>query len=119
MSRRISQSITPTNSDIEILREPFVNKGANDPVVLEVKRLINDATPDWLRKLTGTVELTSNQLADIRTAADENRKLVELVLPADSPVRIERINKLDAVLEVIEEMTTEMAGTNAFSGISA
>ncbi len=113
------QSITPTPEDVAVLREPFVNKGANDPVVLEVKRILNDATPDWLRKLNESAELTTDRLNEIRSAADAYRALVEAVLPAESLVRAEQIDKLNAVIDVVEDMTKEMVGAGAFSGISA
>ncbi len=37
MTRRISQSITPTAEDVAALRGPFIAKGANDPVIAALR----------------------------------------------------------------------------------
>lgn len=44
MSRRISQSITPTTEDVAALRGPFVSKGANDPVIKALREYLKDTS---------------------------------------------------------------------------
>lgn len=55
MSRRISQSITPTADDITVLRNPFAApKGGGDPVITELRRVLKNATPHGYRNSAKT-----------------------------------------------------------------
>ena len=63
MTRRISQSITPTAEDVAALRGPFVSKGANDPVIKALREYFKQTSPVWLAKLDERQELTRERLA--------------------------------------------------------
>lgn len=116
MSRRISQSITPTAEDVAALRSPFVTKGASDPVIAELRGYLKDAVPNWLSKLSQTQELTSERLAEIREAIAARRTVYE-ALPAGQ-ARDKAIEALDRTQTIVDEMDTELSGANAFSGIN-
>ncbi|MEU6562547.1 hypothetical protein [Nocardia nova] len=119
MNRRISQSITPTADDIAVLRAPFIAKGANDPVITELRRQLKDAVPTWVNKLNEGQELTAARLEEIQAAVDIYRRLIESVLPEGNRVRGEALSVLDKTESVAGEMTTELSGAGAFSGINA
>ncbi|MBC7299810.1 hypothetical protein [Nocardia salmonicida] len=118
MSRRISQSITPTAEDVAALREPFTNRGANDPVVAAFRNLLKDAVPDWLHKLNETQELTAPRLEQIQQAIATHRDLIEKVLP-DGQIRDEALSRLTDAEDIAREMGTELAGVSVMGGISA
>ena len=69
MTRRISQSITPTAEDVAALRGPFIAKGANDPVIAALREYFKASVPAWLPKLDEKQELTRERLAE--TEADD------------------------------------------------
>lgn len=115
MNRRISQSITPTAADIAALRGPFISKGANDPVITELRRQLKDAVPPWVHKLSETQELTATRLEEVQAAVRVYRRLIESVLP-EGKVRSEALAALERTESVAVEMTTELSGASAFSG---
>ncbi|MDH6284514.1 hypothetical protein [Prescottella agglutinans] len=115
MSRRISQSITPTAEDVAALRGPFTKKGANDPLIVELRNQLNDA-PVWLAKLSDQQELTRDRLAEIREAADKRRTIIE-ALP-EGTARDKALTELEATVEVVEDMDKALAGASAFGGIN-
>ena len=109
-SRRISQSICPTSTDVEALRGPFVAKGANDPVILELRTALKEGTPEWLPKLDEKVELTVERLAQIKESAGFRRAIIE-ALPAGAA-------EVDAdVEEVPERGRTRVAKARRFSTV--
>ena len=77
MTRRISQSITPTADDVAALRGPFVSKGANDPVIKALRDYFKETAPLWLAKLDEKQELTQERLAEIRDATIKRRAVIE------------------------------------------
>ncbi|WP_137725638.1 hypothetical protein [Prescottella subtropica] len=113
MSRRISQSITPTADDVAALRGPFVAKGANDPVIKELRDFLKDAAPAWLAKLSEEQELTRERLAEIREASAKRRVVIE-ALP-EGAARDKALADLDKTIEVVDEMDTALAGASAFA----
>ncbi|WQB72150.1 hypothetical protein SCD75_00135 (plasmid) [Prescottella equi] len=115
MSRRISQSITPTAEDVTALRGPFTKKGANDPLIVELRNQLNDA-PAWLAKLSEDQELTRERLAEIREASDKRRAIIE-ALP-EGNARAKALSELEATVEVVEDMDKALTGASAFGGIS-
>lgn len=117
MSRRISQSITPTNEDVQALRAPFVTKGANDPLIAELRQYLRDAAPIWLPKLAVDQELTKDRLAEIKKASAARRSVVER-LP-EGKARSDALAELDRTDAVVAEMDSELSGVNAFSGIGS
>lgn len=116
MSRRISQSITPTTEDISALRSPFVTKGASDPVITELRGYLKDSVPGWLAKLSETQELTRDRLVEITDAVDKRRAVYE-ALP-EGEARDKALAALDRTQTIVDEMDTELSGANAFSGIN-
>ncbi|WP_063045014.1 hypothetical protein [Nocardia pseudovaccinii] len=113
MNRRISQSITPNSGDIAALRAPFISKGANDPVIAELRRQLKDAVPAWVHKLNEGQELTAARLEEVQSAVDTYRRLIEFLLP-EGKVRSEALSVLDKTESVAAEMTTELSGAGAF-----
>lgn len=118
MNRRISQSITPTADDIAALRAPFISKGANDPVIAELRRQMKEAVPTWVHKLNEGQELTAARLEEVQAAVSTYRRLIEALLP-EGKARSEALSALDKTESVASDMTTELSGANAFSGINA
>lgn len=117
MSRRISQSITPTTDDVAALRAPFLVKGANDPVIAELRQYLKQVVPGWLSKLSDDQELTSDRLAEITTAVTARRAVIE-ALPGGK-ARTEALAALDRTEAIVTEMDAELAGVSAFSGTGA
>lgn len=111
-SRRISQSISPTSTDVEALRGPFVAKGANDPVILELRTALKEGTPEWLPKLDEKVELTVERLAQIKESAGFRRSIIE-ALPAGA-ARDNALVQLVRTEETIDEMLSELGAVGAF-----
>ncbi|WP_225730957.1 MULTISPECIES: hypothetical protein [unclassified Nocardia] len=118
MSRRISQSIAVTTADVTALRTPFISKGANDPIVAELRRVLKDAVPDWLAKLTEGQELTQPRLEEIQAAIDTYRRLIEFLLP-EGAARADALANLEQAEASVKEMGIELTGASAFSGINA
>lgn len=116
MTRRISQSITPTAEDVAALRGPFVSKGANDPVIKALRDYFKATSPVWLAKLDERQELTRERLAEIRDAATKRRVVIE-ALP-DGKARDKALDELTQTEAVVEEMDTALAGAGAFGGIN-
>ncbi len=118
MSRRISQSITPTAEDITLLRGPFASpKGGSDPVISELRSILKSAVPSWLPKLSEDQELTQPRLDEIKKAVATRRQIIE-VLPHGT-ARDDALEALDKADEIVREMDTELSGVGAFSGTSA
>ncbi|WP_064076063.1 hypothetical protein [Prescottella equi] len=115
MSRRISQSITPTAEDVAALRGPFTKKGANDPLIVELRSQLSDA-PAWLAKLSEDQELTRERLAEIRAASAKRRSIIEALPEGDA--RDKALTELDVTEKIVEEMDGELAGVSAFSGMN-
>ncbi|PBC40122.1 hypothetical protein CJ179_34255 [Rhodococcus sp. ACS1] len=115
MSRRISQSITPTTEDVAALRGPFVAKGANDPVIKALRDYFKDSVPAWLAKLSEEQELTRERLAEIRDASSKRRVVIE-ALP-DGGARDTALAELETAEAVVDDMDTALAGAGAF-GVS-
>ena len=113
MSRRISQSITPTTEDVTILREPFATKGGNDPVITELRRVLKDAVPTWLPKLSDDQELTRSRLDEFKVAVTLRRQIIEL-LP-DGQARTDALAALDNADKTVAEMDSELS-VGAFGG---
>jgi len=111
-SRRISQSISPTSTDVEALRGPFAAKGANDPVILELRTALKEGTPEWLPKLDEKVELTVERLEEIKTSAAFRRSIIE-ALPAGAG-RDKALEQLAQTAATIDEMLSELNGVGAF-----
>lgn len=111
-SRRISQSISPTSTDVEALRGPFVAKGANDPVILELRTALKEGTPEWLPKLDEKVELTVERLAQIKESAGFRRAIIQ-ALPAGA-ARDNALTQLVRTEETIDEMLSELGAVGAF-----
>ena len=116
MTRRISQSITPTADDVAALRGPFVSKGANDPVIKALRDYFKETAPMWLAKLDEKQELTRERLAEIRDATIKRRAVIE-ALPA-GPARDTALAELAQTESVVDEMDTALAGAGAFGGIN-
>ncbi|WP_032385496.1 hypothetical protein [Rhodococcoides fascians] len=116
MSRRISQSITPTAEDVIALREPFIARGANDPVIKELRDYFKGASPSWLTKLNEQQELTRERLAEIRDASTRRRSVIE-ALPAGE-ARDRALADLSQAEKVIDDMDTALAGAGAFGEAS-
>lgn len=116
MTRRISQSITPTAEDIVALRGPFVSKGANDPVIAALREYFKSSVPAWLPKLDEKQELTRERLAEIRDAAVKRRVVIE-ALP-EGKAREKALADLEQTEAVVEDMDTALAGAGAFGGIN-
>jgi len=116
MTRRISQSITPTAEDVAALRGPFVSKGANDPVIKALREYFKQTSPVWLAKLDERQELTRERLAEIREASARRRVVIE-ALP-DGKARTNALAELEQTDAVIDEMDTALAGAGAFGGIN-
>ncbi|TWH10231.1 hypothetical protein [Rhodococcus rhodochrous] len=114
MTRRISQSITPTVEDVAALRGPFISKGANDPVIKALREYFKQTSPVWLAKLDEKQELTRERLAEIRDAAAKRRAVIE-ALP-DGKARDKALADLEQTDAVVEEMDTALAGAGAFGG---
>jgi len=114
MSRRISQSITPTTDDVTVLREPFAAKGANDPVIAELRRVLKAAVPAWLAKLTEEQELTSGRLEEIKAAVAMRRQIIE-ALPAGK-ARSDALDALTKAEKTVADMDTELSSVGAFGG---
>lgn len=112
MSRRISQSITPTTEDVAALRGPFVSKGANDPVIKALREYLKDTSPEWVAKLSENQELTSDRLAEISDAAAKRRAVIE-ALP-EVAARATALAELEQAEAVVDEMNTTLAGASAF-----
>ncbi|OYD61340.1 hypothetical protein [Rhodococcus sp. OK302] len=118
MSRRISQSITPTAQDITLLRGPFApTKGGGDPVITELRKVLKDAVPAWLAKLSEEQELTQPRLDEIKSAVATRRQIIE-VLP-DGKARDDALAALDKADTIVSEMDNELSAVAAFSGTSA
>ena len=118
MSRRISQSITPTEQDITLLRGPFAaSKGGGDPVITELRKVLKDAVPPWLAKLSADQELTGPRLDEIKNAVDTRRQIIE-VLP-DGTARDDALAALDKAGDIVAEMNNELSAITAFSPASA
>lgn len=118
MSRRISQSITPTADDITVLRNPFTApKGGGDPVITELRRVLKNAIPTWLPKLSEDQELTAPRLDEIKKAVATRRQIIE-VLP-DGKARDDALAALDKADTIVLEMDTELSGVGAFTGTTA
>lgn len=115
MSRRISQTITPTTEDVAALRVAFVSKGANDPVIIALRAFFKDSVPAWLPKIAEDQELTRERLAEIREAASSRRGVIE-ALPEGS-ARTQAMEALDRAESVVIDMDTALAGASAFGGI--
>ncbi|MFF2027022.1 hypothetical protein [Rhodococcus koreensis] len=115
MSRRISQSITPTTEDVAALRGPFVAKGANDPVIKALRDYFKDSVPAWLAKLSEEQELTRERLAEIRDASSKRRIVIE-ALP-EGGARDTALAELKTAEAVVDDMDTALAGAGAF-GVS-
>ncbi|MFD9664346.1 hypothetical protein ACFWAY_22410 [Rhodococcus sp. NPDC059968] len=115
MSRRISQSITPTTEDVAALRGPFVAKGANDPVIKALRDYFKDSVPAWLAKLSEEQELTRERLAEIRDASSKRRVVIE-ALPGGG-ARDTALAELATAEAVVDDMDTALAGAGAF-GVS-
>lgn len=113
MTRRISQSITPTAEDVAALRGPFVVKGANDPVIKELRDYLKDTAPVWLAKLSEDQELTRERLAEIAEASAKRRVVIE-ALP-EGKARDTALADLDRTVAVVEEMDNALAGASAFA----
>lgn len=116
MTRRISQSITPTPEDVAALRGPFISKGANDPVIKALREYFKHTAPAWLAKLDERQELTRERLAEIRAAAAKRRLVIE-ALPAGT-ARDTALADLAQTDAVVDEMDTALAGAGAFGGTS-
>ena len=114
MTRRISQSITPTTEDVAALRGPFVSKGANDPVIKALRDYFKETSPVWLAKLDEKQELTRDRLAEIRDAATKRRAVIE-ALP-EGKAREKALAELEQTEAVVEDMDTALAGAGAFGG---
>ncbi|GAA4491015.1 hypothetical protein GCM10023094_55170 [Rhodococcus olei] len=114
MSRRISQSITPTAEDVAALRGPFISKGANDPVIKALRDYFKDTAPGWLAKLGEDQELTRERLAEIRDAAAKRRVVID-ALPAGT-AREKALAELSQAEAVVDDMDTALAGAGAFGG---
>ncbi|PBC45331.1 hypothetical protein [Rhodococcus sp. ACPA1] len=115
MSRRISQSITPTTEDVAALRGPFVAKGANDPVIKSLREYFKSSVPAWLAKLSEEQELTRERLAEIRDASSKRRVVIE-ALPEGS-ARDKALAELETAEAVVDDMDTALSGASAF-GVS-
>ena len=113
MSRRISQSITPTTEDVTVLRGTFAAKGANDPVITELRRVLKEAVPGWLTKLTEEQELTRPRLEEIKAAVATRRQIIE-VLP-EGKARSDALAALDNAEKTVCEMDSELS-VGAFGG---
>jgi hypothetical protein len=107
-SRRISQSISPTPTDVEALRGPFVAKGANDPVILELRTALRESTPEWLPKLDEKVELTQERLDKIREAVGVRRAIIE-ALPSGQ-AQEKALEQLAHTEQTVQEMLSELGG---------
>ncbi len=116
MTRRISQSITPTTEDVAALRGPFVSKGANDPVIKALRDYFKETSPLWLAKLDEKQELTRDRLAEIRDASAKRRAVIE-ALP-EGKAREKALAELEQTEAVVEDMDTALAGAGAFGGIN-
>lgn len=116
MTRRISQSITPTAEDVTALRGPFISKGANDPVIKALREYFKETVPGWLPKLDEKQELTRERLAEIKDASAKRRAVIE-ALP-EGKARERALAELTATDEVVEEMDTALAGAGAFGGVA-
>ncbi|MFE5700473.1 hypothetical protein [Rhodococcus koreensis] len=114
MSRRISQSITPTTDDVTVLREPFAAKGANDPVIAELRRVLKAIVPTWLAKLTEEQELTSGRLEEIKAAVTMRRQIIE-ALP-DGKARSDALDALTKTEKTVADMDTELSSVSTFGG---
>ncbi|MDI9915401.1 hypothetical protein [Rhodococcus sp. IEGM 1379] len=118
MSRRISQSITPTAEDIALLRGPFAApKGGGDPLITELRKVLKDAVPPWLAKLSEDQELTGPRLDEINNAVATRRQIIE-VLP-DGKARNDALAALEKAGDIVAEMNTELSAITAFSPASA
>jgi hypothetical protein len=115
MTRRISQSITPTSEDVAALRGPFISKGANDPIIKALRDYFKDSAPTWLAKLSEEQELTRERLAEIRDASAKRRIVIE-ALP-EGTARDKALAELEATEAVVADMDTALAGASAF-GVS-
>lgn len=115
MSRRISQSITPTTDDVTVLREPFAAKGANDPVIAELRRVLKAVVPTWLAKLTEEQELTSGRLEEIKAAVAMRRQIIE-ALPPEGKARSDALDALAKAEKTVADMDTELSSVGAFGG---
>ncbi|MBF4476711.1 hypothetical protein SAMN02745947_05296 [Rhodococcus rhodochrous J3] len=114
MTRRISQSITPTAEDVAALRGPFIAKGANDPVIAALREYFKASVPTWLPKLDEKQELTRERLAEIREAGVKRRAVIE-ALP-EGKAREQALAELEQTEAVVEDMDTALAGAGAFGG---
>lgn len=112
MSRRISQSISPSTEDVEALRSPFISRGANDPVIKELRDYFKGSAPVWLAKLSPQQELTRDRLAEIRDASTKRRAVIE-ALP-EGAARDKALAELTQAETVVEDMDTALAGAGAF-----
>ena len=119
MSRRISQSITPTAEDITLLRGPFASpKGGSDPVISELRSILKSAVPSWLPKLSEDQELTQPRLDEIKKAVATRPARSSKCCPT-APLAMDALEALDKADEIVREMDTELSGVGAFSGTSA
>jgi hypothetical protein len=114
MSRRISQSSTPTTDDVTVLRETFAAKGANDPVIAELRRVLKAVVPTWLAKLTEEQELTSGRLEEIKAAVAMRRQIIE-ALP-EGKARSDALDALAKAEKTVADMDTELSSVGAFGG---
>lgn len=117
MARRISQSIVPTTEDVNALRDALAVRGPHDPVIAELRRTLNDLTPQWLGKLSDSDELTGDRLKELSELV-QTRRAILTALP-DSKTKGEALGKLDAAGAAIEEMIGELTGGNVFSLVEA
>jgi hypothetical protein len=111
-TRVISQSISPTSTDVKTLRGPFAAKGANDPVILELRNALKKCTPDWLTKLDEKADLTIDRLTQIKESVGFRRSIIES-LPAGAG-RYKALAELDQAEVTIDEMLSELNGVGPF-----
>lgn len=124
MSRRIVQTIKPTRADVDTLRSVLTNRGANDPNVKVIRRILKASVPTF--KLDDTHELTDAQLEEIQRCLTIHRQVADAILPIAEAILPEGDITCEQILaalgpaeHVTAEMHTELAGVATSSGISA
>lgn len=115
MTRRISQSINPTDEDIATLRALFVNKGASDPVITELKNHLKKSAPAWVVKMSTSQTLTAELLDEFQEAAEQRRRLYEHF--PEGVKRNAALNDIDTGLKLVEDMKNDLTSAQALGGM--
>lgn len=106
---RLRQVLTLDEGELESLSKALDSRRAGEPVVRELRASLSRPIPSWATKLTTTVELDSERVAELRGALTARARLLEQ-LP-EGGKRNALLATTAEAQRVVDEVAEAMHGT--------